>query len=68
MAEYLAQTRASIGNELYLAKVELDFASVFAWTALLVAMAAAIEALVRRSARPKPTSTVPLLRTRSETD
>jgi NitT/TauT family transport system permease protein len=48
MAEYLAQTPHSIGNSLYLARVNLDFASVFAWTALLVIVAAGIEALVRR--------------------
>jgi len=50
MAEYLAQTPYSVGNALYLAKVELDFAAVFAWTALLVLMAAGIEASVRRHA------------------
>lgn len=47
MAEYLAQTPHSVGNALYLSKVELDFGSVFAWTVLLVLMAAAIEAGVR---------------------
>jgi len=68
MAEYLAQTPRSIGNALYLAKVELDFGSVFAWTALLVLMAAAIEAGVRmRSARKTPDLAI-LRSPRNDTD
>ncbi len=47
MAEYLAQTKTSIGNALYLAKVNLDYASVFAWTLLLIGLAMVIEWLIR---------------------
>jgi len=68
MAEYLAQTPSSIGNALYLAKVELDFATVFAWTALLVLMAAAIEAAVRRRAARVPRENASMSVKRSETD
>jgi len=47
MAEYLAQTKTSMGNALYLAKVNLDYASVFAWTLLLIGLAMVIEWLIR---------------------
>lgn len=48
MAEYLSQTKYSVGNSLYLAKVNLDYASVFAWTILLIIIAVVIEQLIRR--------------------
>jgi len=48
MAEYLAQTKNSIGNSLYLAKVNLDYSQVFAWTILLIIMALIIEQFIRR--------------------
>lgn len=48
MAEYLSQTKFSIGNSLYLAKVNLDYASVFAWTLLLIIIAIIIEQFIRR--------------------
>lgn len=46
MAEYLSQTRQSIGNELYLAKVNLQYDEVFAWTLLLIFMALLFEAII----------------------
>lgn len=53
MAEYLAQTKSSIGNALYLAKVNLDYSVVFAWTILLIIIAVIIEQLIRRFSYPK---------------
>ncbi len=46
MAEYLGQTRNSIGNSLYLAKTNLDYSEVFAWTILLILISFAIEYVV----------------------
>jgi len=48
MAEYLAQTRNSVGNALYLAKVNLEYDKVFAWTLLLIILAVVIESIIRR--------------------
>ena len=68
MAEYLAQTPHSVGNALYLAKVELDFGSVFAWTALLVLMAALIEFGVRLRSDCGPLAVIAASRRRNDTD
>lgn len=46
MAEYLSQTKNSIGNQLYLAKVNLNFDEVFAWTLLLIILALLFELLI----------------------
>lgn len=46
MAEYLAQTKNSIGEELYLAKVNLQYDEVFAWTLLLIFLALLFELLI----------------------
>ncbi len=48
MAEYLSQTRNSVGNELYLAKTYLDYSSVFAWTIMLIIIALILEHLIYR--------------------
>ena len=48
MAEYLGQTRNSIGNSLYLAKTNLNYSEVFAWTILLILISFAIEHAVHR--------------------
>jgi NitT/TauT family transport system permease protein len=53
MAEYLAQTRQSIGNALYLAKVNLQYDQVFAWTLLLIIIAIILEFLIRRFSQSK---------------
>lgn len=47
MAEYLSQTDASVGNELYLAKINLAFDDVFAWTICLVLFTVLLEMTVR---------------------
>lgn len=46
MAEYLSQTKNSIGNYLYLAKVNLQYDKVFAWTFLLILLALLFELLI----------------------
>lgn len=46
MAEYLAQTKKSIGNYLYLAKINIEFADVFAWTFILIIIALIFELLI----------------------
>lgn len=46
MAEYLSQTKNSIGQELYLAKVNLQYDEVFAWTFLLIVLALIFELLI----------------------
>lgn len=46
MAEYLGQTRKSIGNSLYLARMNLDYSAVFAWTILLILISFGIEYIV----------------------
>lgn len=46
MAEYLSQTKNSIGNQLYLAKVNLQYDQVFAWTMLLIFIALIFELLI----------------------
>jgi len=48
MAEYLAQTQRSIGNMLYLEKVNLRFDYVFAWTLVLILIAVILEALIEK--------------------
>ncbi len=48
MAEYLSQTKNSIGNYLYLAKVNLEYDKVFAWTLLLIILALFFELLINR--------------------
>jgi NitT/TauT family transport system permease protein len=47
MAEYLAQTRFSIGNMLYQEKINLRFDYVFGWTVLLILMAIILESMIR---------------------
>jgi NitT/TauT family transport system permease protein len=51
MAEYLAQTQSSIGNMLYLKKVNLEFDQVFAWTMILVLLAVVLEAFIEKYAK-----------------
>lgn len=43
MAEYLSQTKNSIGNALYLSKVNLSYDDVFAWSILLILMSIGFE-------------------------
>lgn len=46
MAEYLAQTRQSIGYSLYMAKTNLDYSRVFAWTIILIILSVFMEILI----------------------
>jgi len=46
MAEYLAQTKNSIGNMLYLAKTSIEYAEVFAWSIILVIVALIFETII----------------------
>jgi NitT/TauT family transport system permease protein len=48
MAEYLAQTKNSMGNELYLAKVNLLYDEVFAWTLILIAISLILEYFIHK--------------------
>lgn len=48
MAEYLSQTRNSIGNALYLARVNLAYNDVFAWTIILILLAIGFEMIINR--------------------
>ncbi len=43
MAEYLAQSRNSIGNAIYLAKINIQYDFVFAWTIILIIISFIIE-------------------------
>jgi len=53
MAEYLSQTQNSIGNMLYLEKVNLRFDYVFAWTGILIIAAVIMEAMIERYSQKK---------------
>lgn len=48
MAEYLSQTKNSIGNALYMAKVNLEYDDVFGWSILLILMSLAFEWAFRK--------------------
>ncbi len=48
MAEYLAQTPNSIGNALYLARVNLNYDLVFAWTIMLIIIAFGLEYAIKK--------------------
>ncbi|MDD3842864.1 MAG: ABC transporter permease subunit [Candidatus Izemoplasmatales bacterium] len=53
MAEYLSQTQISIGNRLYLEKINLNYDYVFAWTAILILIAIAFETIIERYAKKR---------------
>jgi NitT/TauT family transport system permease protein len=53
MAEFLAQSRDSIGNSIYLAKVTLNYDQVFAWTLILILIATALESAIKRYEKSK---------------
>ncbi|MDR4968015.1 MAG: ABC transporter permease subunit [Acholeplasmataceae bacterium] len=48
MAEYLSQTRNSMGNALYLAKVNLAYDHVFAWSFILIIITLLVEYRVQK--------------------
>jgi NitT/TauT family transport system permease protein len=47
MAEYLSQTKNSIGNALYLARINIAYGEVFAWTLILILISLGFEGLLR---------------------
>ena len=51
VAEYLTQTRNSIGRALYNSRINLEYASVFAWTIILIIIVVVIEHFVNRYLR-----------------
>ena len=46
MAEYLSQTKHSIGNRLYVAKINIMYDEIFAWTVILILIAIFIEWMI----------------------
>ncbi|MCR3906674.1 MAG: ABC transporter permease subunit [Tenericutes bacterium] len=48
MAEYLSQTKNSIGNALYIAKVNLEYDFVFAWSVILILITLIVEFKVQK--------------------
>lgn len=53
VAEYIAQTKVSIGREIYMAKINLEFADVFAWTFMLLVFVLVIEQVVEYILKPQ---------------
>jgi NitT/TauT family transport system permease protein len=53
MAEYLAQTRISIGNSIYLSKINLQYDHVFAWTLILILIATFLEFAIKKYEQKK---------------
>ncbi len=45
MSEYLMQVKHSIGNEIFVARINLDYSTVFAWTIILIFIALLFETL-----------------------
>lgn len=68
MAEFLAQTANSIGNRLYLEKVNLNYDMVFAWTLFLILLAVGLELLIRAYANKKTAGAPIFSRKRSRFD
>ena len=50
-AEVLCTPRRALGSQIYWSKLYLEIPSLFAWTAVVVALSLAVEALVRRALR-----------------
>lgn len=48
IAEFIAQTRISIGRELYFNRINLEYSRVFAWTLILIIIVVVIEHFVTR--------------------
>lgn len=53
VAEYIAQTKISIGREIYMAKINLEFTDVFAWTLILLIFVLLIEFVVEKLLSPR---------------
>lgn len=48
VSEFIAQTKVSIGRELYYNRVNLDYSYVFAWTIILIGIVLLVEHIVER--------------------
>lgn len=48
VAEFIAQTPRSLGQELYMGRISLDYDQVFAWTILLIILVITIEHFINR--------------------
>jgi NitT/TauT family transport system permease protein len=48
MAEILGQVQTGIGHQLYLGRVQLDMAAIFAWTAWMILLSLLIDVLFRK--------------------
>ncbi len=53
VAEYIAQTKVSIGREIYMARISLEFSTVFAWTIILLIIVISVEYLVERNLKTR---------------
>lgn len=48
LAEFIAQTKISIGRELQFSKISLNYANIFAWTIILIIFVSVVEHYVNR--------------------
>lgn len=48
MAEFIAQSPISIGQALYLGRINLDYAQVFAWTIIIIVLVTSIELFINK--------------------
>lgn len=51
MAEFIAQTQTSIGRMLYLGRINVRYADVFAWSAIIILLVLGFEMLIHRLRR-----------------
>jgi len=68
MAEYLSQTKNSIGNAIYNAKINLQYDQVFAWTILLILLAVILEVLIGKFKKQKEANQQPISKRKSISD
>jgi NitT/TauT family transport system permease protein len=48
MAEFIAQTRSSIGAKLYEASISIDYSTIFAWSIIIIGLAISIEISIHK--------------------
>ena len=68
MAEYLSQTRNSIGSSIYNARINLEYDQVFGWTILLILLAVGLEVLIGKFKRMKEANQPPISPRKSKSD
>ncbi len=68
MSEYLSQTKNSIGNSLYLARINLAYDEVFAWTVILIIMTLSLELVINHFKNREQKVTVSSTGVKSELD